>query len=311
NIIDNGDLIYNVSSGQTVTSLISGTGNLTQAGSGTLLILQNNSYSGFTTVNTGTTLQVGNCGYTGSLGLSSVTINGILLNGVLGGQHIYGTLLAGSVTPCNCSVIGSGTPQAAGRSTPLQVDQPEIYPSNNLVRSEYVSMPPPYPGFGAQAPVDTAAGGATAGANPQGGSPAKSALASAVAAAAPDYGQPSLLQPFVYPISSQSVNPDQLRIIKFISPTEDVESIMVMIPEKAGNTLSFNLFDNGQQQGVLPGQGMVVTLSDTGSVPGWLRLVNNKTGQFMVTDMPRLTGPALKIMVTINGRTVPMQLVQL
>jgi autotransporter-associated beta strand protein len=52
-------------------------GTLTKAGSGTWTLSGNNSYSGITTITTGT-LQIGNSGTSGTLGTASVTDNGIL-----------------------------------------------------------------------------------------------------------------------------------------------------------------------------------------------------------------------------------------
>src|SRR5205814_9642383 len=60
----------------TIANLISGTGALTQAGSGALILTNDNTYSGGTTINAGGTLQIGNGTTTGSLGAGNVTDNG-------------------------------------------------------------------------------------------------------------------------------------------------------------------------------------------------------------------------------------------
>jgi len=83
-ILDNGNLTFNRNN--TVTqgldfsgSAITGTGSLTQAGTGTLILTGSNSYSGGTTINS-STLQLGNGGTTGSLAATSViTDSGTLI----------------------------------------------------------------------------------------------------------------------------------------------------------------------------------------------------------------------------------------
>jgi outer membrane autotransporter protein len=63
----------------TVSSIISGTGTLTAAGgSGTLILTGTNTYTGITTVNSGSTLQVGIGTTIGTLGAADVVDNGIL-----------------------------------------------------------------------------------------------------------------------------------------------------------------------------------------------------------------------------------------
>ncbi|MBL8823189.1 MAG: autotransporter-associated beta strand repeat-containing protein [Planctomycetia bacterium] len=58
----------------TVSQALTAGGNLTKSGAGTLVLANNNSYTGTTTVSAGT-LQVGNAAFTGSLGAGLVTIN--------------------------------------------------------------------------------------------------------------------------------------------------------------------------------------------------------------------------------------------
>lgn len=76
-VLNNGALIYNRSDSVTVTNFISGTGSFTHAGSGSVTLTVDNTYSGGTTINSGT-LQVGDGGTTGSLGSGNVTNNGTL-----------------------------------------------------------------------------------------------------------------------------------------------------------------------------------------------------------------------------------------
>ena len=61
----------------TFSGVISGTGALVQAGSGTLILTGNNTYTGGTTISTGT-LQIGNGGTTGNI-VGDVTDNGTLI----------------------------------------------------------------------------------------------------------------------------------------------------------------------------------------------------------------------------------------
>ncbi|MGL4467009.1 MAG: autotransporter-associated beta strand repeat-containing protein, partial [Plesiomonas shigelloides] len=93
-ITDNSNLVFNVTSTLTYNGVISGTGNVTQAGTGTVILVNNNNYSGNTTINPGTTLQVGNNTVSGSLG------TGALLN--------YGTWAINLSTPTTFANVISG-----------------------------------------------------------------------------------------------------------------------------------------------------------------------------------------------------------
>jgi autotransporter-associated beta strand protein len=66
NIVDNGALIFNRSDTVTVPALISGSGSVTQAGTGTTILTGDSSYAGGTTISTGT-LQLGDGGTSGSI----------------------------------------------------------------------------------------------------------------------------------------------------------------------------------------------------------------------------------------------------
>ncbi len=79
NVVDNATMHFDrTDSGLIVTNVISGTGSVTQAGSGTTTLLGANTYTGVTTVSAGT-LQVGNGGAAGTLGTGSVTDNAALV----------------------------------------------------------------------------------------------------------------------------------------------------------------------------------------------------------------------------------------
>jgi filamentous hemagglutinin family protein len=79
-VVDNAALVFNrdASADLTVSGAISGTGSLTQSGAGKTILTGGNSYSGTTTINTGT-LQVGSGGATGTLGSGGVLNNAALI----------------------------------------------------------------------------------------------------------------------------------------------------------------------------------------------------------------------------------------
>ena len=78
-IVDNGALVFDRADSETTTAPISGNGSLSQIGSGTTVLTGTNTYTGSTTISTGT-LQLGNGGTTGSIdGTSGVLDNGRLV----------------------------------------------------------------------------------------------------------------------------------------------------------------------------------------------------------------------------------------
>ncbi len=68
NVTDNGTLAFDRSDSATFGGVISGTGGLTQLGTGTLVLTGTNTYTGGTAIHSGTTLQIGNGSTTGSIG---------------------------------------------------------------------------------------------------------------------------------------------------------------------------------------------------------------------------------------------------
>jgi fibronectin-binding autotransporter adhesin len=76
NITDNGNLAFDRNNALTFGGVISGTGAVQQIGTGTTVLLGDNTYAGGTTINAGT-LQLGNGGTTGSI-TGNVTDNGVL-----------------------------------------------------------------------------------------------------------------------------------------------------------------------------------------------------------------------------------------
>jgi filamentous hemagglutinin family protein len=73
-VIDNASLVFNRSNTMTVVNAISGTGSLMQSGTGTTILTSDNSYIGTTTI-TGGTLQVGNGGTAGTLGVGNASLS--------------------------------------------------------------------------------------------------------------------------------------------------------------------------------------------------------------------------------------------
>jgi autotransporter-associated beta strand protein len=122
-ISDNGTLTFNRSDSIAIANIVLGNGNLVQSGTGTLILTGSNSYSGTTTISSGT-LQVGNGGTTGSFGAGNITNNSILAfnrsdsityTGVISGtgslmQSGSGKLiLTGTSTYTGPTTINSGT----------------------------------------------------------------------------------------------------------------------------------------------------------------------------------------------------------
>jgi len=128
-ITNNGTLVFNrsntVTQGTNFASVIAGTGNLTQAGSGTLILSGNNTYTGTTTVSAGTLSLGGNQSLgaiagSGSISLSSYNLSAAsasstTFSGVMSGTGAFtksgiGTLTVSGVnTYTGATTINGGT----------------------------------------------------------------------------------------------------------------------------------------------------------------------------------------------------------
>lgn len=112
NIVNNGSLDFNRSGSLTVGT-ISGSGSVTNDGSGTVFLPGNNTYSGGTTINAGT-LQIGSGGATGQLDASSpITDNGTIIFNSTGSSTISG-IISGTG---NLTKRGSGLLTLIGANT--------------------------------------------------------------------------------------------------------------------------------------------------------------------------------------------------
>ncbi|WP_304488655.1 autotransporter-associated beta strand repeat-containing protein [Dyella sp. 2HG41-7] len=109
NILDNAALVFNQTSTGLYSGVISGSGTLTSAGTGTLILDGANTYSGLTSVASGSTLLIGDSTHTTATVGGDVSVNG----GMLGG---YGTV-QGSVVLSNGAALAAGSAGAIGTLT--------------------------------------------------------------------------------------------------------------------------------------------------------------------------------------------------
>ncbi len=120
---DNGTLAFNRSDNITFAAPISGSGSVTQAGAGTVILTGNNSYVN-TTINPGSTLQIDNGGTTGTIGSGTIVDNGTLIfdrsddqsvGNIISGagsvQYIGGdnVTVSGASTYTGNTLVGAGT----------------------------------------------------------------------------------------------------------------------------------------------------------------------------------------------------------
>ncbi|MFZ2278158.1 MAG: autotransporter-associated beta strand repeat-containing protein [Prosthecobacter sp.] len=110
-VTDNANLTFKRSDSVTISNSISGTGALTQAGTGTTILTGANSYAGVTTISAGT-LQIGDGGTTGTLGSGTITNNGTLIINRSNAITISGTMSGTGALIQN----GTGTTTLSGLS---------------------------------------------------------------------------------------------------------------------------------------------------------------------------------------------------
>ncbi len=121
NVVNNGALVFNASGPQSISGVISGTGTITQSGSGSTVALSgSNTYTGATTISSGT-LQVGNSNALGfggdipavggSIAGATVSTGGVL---DLDGTTLTKTVTLNGGTLTSSSGVGSFTTGVAG-----------------------------------------------------------------------------------------------------------------------------------------------------------------------------------------------------
>jgi autotransporter-associated beta strand protein len=130
NVTDSGTLVFNRSDTVTFPGVISGSGALTQAGTGTLILTGANSYAGGTTISAGT-LQIGNGGTAGAIS-GNVADNAMLafnrsdtlvLSGAISGSGSVAqsgtgtTILTGANSYTGGTTISAGTLQIGSGGT--------------------------------------------------------------------------------------------------------------------------------------------------------------------------------------------------
>ena len=112
-IADNGSLILDENSAVTLSKAISGTGTVTQNGSANTTLSGTNTYSGATTVNSGT-LTAGSAAAFGGTGESAVTVNNSGVLALNGFSNTVGSIASGSAT--SSITLGSGTLTTGGNN---------------------------------------------------------------------------------------------------------------------------------------------------------------------------------------------------
>ncbi len=120
-ILDNAALAFSRSDTITYSNVISGSGSLTQLGAGTLILTNDNSYTGGTTISVGT-LQIGNSGATGSVtgdivdnaNLAFDRSDSITYANVISGTGSVTKLGAGTLTLTGENTYTGGTTITAG-----------------------------------------------------------------------------------------------------------------------------------------------------------------------------------------------------
>ncbi|WP_455153133.1 autotransporter-associated beta strand repeat-containing protein [Cupriavidus basilensis] len=120
-VANSGVLAFDRSDVNTFSGAVSGTGSLSQTGTGTTVLTNTNTYAGGTTISAGT-LQLGNGGTTGSI-VGDVANNGALafnradtvtFDGIISGAGVVNQTGAGTTVLTNASTYTGGTTISAG-----------------------------------------------------------------------------------------------------------------------------------------------------------------------------------------------------
>jgi CSLREA domain-containing protein len=163
-VTDNAALVFNRTDIVTVSNQITGTGTLTQAGAGTVILTATNAYSGTTTISSGT-LQVGNGGTTGTLGglPGSVIDNGALVFNRSNSITIANTVTgSGSLTQEGSGILFIAGTMSYGGATNVSagtlVDDPGTLPTTTALSVAVGAM---FDMFGQAQQVAALAGGGT------------------------------------------------------------------------------------------------------------------------------------------------------
>jgi autotransporter-associated beta strand protein len=112
-VANNASLVFNRSDSPTISNAIGGTGQVTKAGAGALILTATNTYTGATTITSGT-LQIGNGGTTGALSASSAIAN----SGSLAFNHSDDITISNAISGTgNVLQIGGGSTILSGNNT--------------------------------------------------------------------------------------------------------------------------------------------------------------------------------------------------
>ncbi len=126
-VTDNAGLVFDHGDAVTVNAIISGSGGLTQTGSGTLVLMNLNSYSGPTTISGGT-LEIDNGGSSGTLGSGPIADNAALVFARSDSGLVVSNVISGSG---NLTQIGAGT---------LTLAATNLYTGNTLVSAGTLAL---------------------------------------------------------------------------------------------------------------------------------------------------------------------------
>jgi fibronectin-binding autotransporter adhesin len=160
NVTDNGALVFNRSDSVTFAKVVSGTGSVTQAGTGTIVLTGANTYSGGTVISAGT-LQIGNGGVAGTIGTGAIADNG-----VLSFNHSDSVTVAGAISGTGSLIQnGGGNLILAGVSTfsgPALINAGTLSVNGSMASSVTVNSGGKLGGTGTVGATTVASGGSIA-----------------------------------------------------------------------------------------------------------------------------------------------------